>query len=93
GITNVVRHADASTVTIRIISQNGNLFLSLKDDGIGFNPQILLQSDKVVDNIGLWGIRERVKIVKGDFYIKSHPGKGTELEIRVPINQVEMENA
>jgi signal transduction histidine kinase len=91
-ITNTIRHAQASTVTVRVILQGDHLTLKVEDDGQGFDPQILQSTDMPVKSIGLWGIQERVSILKGDFHVQTAPGEGTTLEIRVPVNQVEMVN-
>jgi len=85
GITNIIRHTKATLVLIQLVLEGGYLSLTIKDNGQGFNPRLLLQSDKPTTKIGLWGIRERVKILNGIMNIKSGPLEGTELNIRVPI--------
>ncbi|MCE5207458.1 MAG: GAF domain-containing protein [Chloroflexi bacterium] len=91
-ITNTIRHAHASMVTVRLFLQGNYLTLHVEDDGQGFDPQILQETDMPVRSIGLWGIQERVSILKGDFHVRTAPGAGTRLEIRVPVTQVEMAN-
>ena len=72
--------------------QDDFLTLQVEDDGQGFDPQILQATDMPVKSIGLWGIQERVNILKGEFKMQTAPGEGATLTIRVPITQMEMAN-
>lgn len=85
--TNIIRHAQASQVTVRLCLENGSLTLQVEDDGLGFDPQILSSGDAGVTSMGLLGMQERVSILKGEFALRSMPGKGTTISIRVPVKQ------
>jgi len=80
-LTNVARHAEASTVNIKFKKQNGLLMLDITDDGIGFDPE---KHNKSSDSIGLIGMHERIKLLDGEFRIDSSKGRGTKILIRVP---------
>ncbi len=80
-LTNVMRHADAHTVQIRLSLENGTLCLSIGDDGRGFDEQARRQGH----SFGLVGMRERVLMLGGSLSIDSQPGEGTLLSVRVPL--------
>jgi signal transduction histidine kinase len=76
-LTNVVRHANARTLTIRLWQQKGILNLHIKDDGVGFDPAT------VNDQHGLQGMRERVVLIGGELDIESQAGNGTTLCLKL----------
>ena len=87
-LTNVTKHAKASSVTVQVQRQksekNSMVVCSVKDDGVGFAIQSPLEEPR--HGLGLLGIRERIKAVAGSLELKSAPGLGTELRIQVPLN-------
>ncbi|MBN1316910.1 MAG: GAF domain-containing sensor histidine kinase [Anaerolineales bacterium] len=89
-ITNIIRHARASKVSVRLAFESETLTLQIEDDGQGFDSQILQSTDLPVTSLGLWGMRERVSILKGDFHVQTAPGEGTLFTIQVPVVQVGM---
>jgi len=79
-LTNIVKHAQASRVSIVITQKPGAVGAVIEDDGRGFDP------DQSVDGgIGLIGMRERVALLDGSMTIETAPGKGTTLVIEVPV--------
>ena len=80
-VTNVVRHSEASQVDVEVLPENGQLVMRIQDDGIG------IQKDKIEDSnsIGLIGIRERVRSWNGEVQFLGADGKGTNVEVRIPI--------
>ena len=80
-ITNVVRHSEANRVDVEVSHENGLLMMRIKDNGKG------IQKDKISDSnsIGLIGIRERIRSWDGEVQFFGAAGKGTTVEIRVPI--------
>lgn len=80
-LSNILRHAEASQVKIKLKKQKETMLLSVEDNGIGFEP------DGVHKGIGLKNIRNRVYLVNGELLIKSAPGKGCTINIKFPINQ------
>jgi len=78
GLTNVVKHAKASSVWVSLDYDQGLVSLQVEDDGQGFNPQI------TPPGIGLQGLRERFLMLRGSLDIESTPGKGTRLDGYLP---------
>ena len=83
GMSNVLRHAEASRVRIslKMSEANHRILLVIEDDGKGFALDEIPQS-----SIGIRSIRERSTLIGGTAQWLSVPGKGTKLEIRVPIS-------
>lgn len=80
GITNVIRHARARTVTVSLWARGDTVHLSIADDGIGFDPAAASREG----HFGLIGIGERVRLLGGTFRLDSRPGRGTRLIVAVP---------
>ncbi len=79
-LTNVALHARASRVDILLNWRNGCLVMTIEDNGVGFNPNILANEDR----LGLFGMRERVEMLGGNLIIESSPGRGTTISVEVP---------
>jgi signal transduction histidine kinase len=77
-LTNCVRHARARQVTITVKADADHLDISVADDGVGLHPA------QRRDGLGLLGIEERVKELRGTLTISSGVGRGTTLSIRLP---------
>ena len=85
-LTNIAKHALASLVEISIGEINGEVRLSVADNGLGFSPTERRKSD----SFGLMGVRERVYMLNGTVDIKSAQGQGTVINVRIPIAQSEV---
>lgn len=83
-LTNVQRHAEASFVSLQLGCQNGLVEGIIEDDGVGFDTSILQQGLKE-RGFGLVGMRERVEAAGGELQIYSQEGKGTRVEVRIPL--------
>ncbi len=79
-LTNIVKHAGASTVSILLGRRDGSATLVIEDDGQGF---VLDQARP--DGLGLIGMQERVALHAGRLTIESTPGTGTTLAVEVPL--------
>jgi signal transduction histidine kinase len=77
---NIVRHADASEVSLELTCQNGHLHMVIADDGKGLASRIVAEGQD-----GLLNLRERVSRMGGTVDITSNNGSGTKLEFLVPI--------
>ena len=77
-LRNVTRHARAKSVQIRLTRPDGTLHLTIQDDGQGFIPE----RDK---GMGLLGMQERVSHLRGAFELVSRPGKGTVINVELPL--------
>jgi signal transduction histidine kinase len=78
-LANVRKHANAEKVRISLARRNGFLNIRIIDDGIGFK----LKPRR--DHFGLQTMRERAEVVGGGLTVSSNPGKGTQVEIWLPI--------
>jgi signal transduction histidine kinase len=79
-LTNVALHAHASQVDVLLNRRNSSIVLTVEDNGIGFNPNLIADGNR----LGLFGMRERVDMLGGSFVIESSPGKGTTVVVEVP---------
>ena len=82
-LSNVARHSIASCVNISVDSADGELRLSVEDDGVGFSVQEALTKR---GSFGLAGMSERVALLGGEFHVTSRPGRGTRVSIELPIH-------
>lgn len=87
-LTNIMRHAAAHSVEIRLSREAGALQLCIADDGVGFDPGRTRSG-----SFGLVGMRERVAMFGGSLTLDSSPGQGTTLCVRVPLDREERETA
>lgn len=79
-LTNVARHAKASVVTVQIKEDAGTIFLQIADNGTGIDAA-KVQSPL---STGISGIQERAEILSATLQIKGIPGKGTQINLRIP---------
>lgn len=76
-LTNVARHSDAETVAVDLSAAPGGVELRVADDGRGF-------ASAGSDGLGLEGMAERARLVGGELDVRSAPGAGTRVTLRVP---------
>lgn len=82
-LTNVARHAQAHAVNVDLTHDETGLTLAVSDDGVGFDASA---SAGNMPGLGLHGMRERVALFGGSVEVKSHPGQGTMIRARIPVN-------
>ena len=78
-ITNISKYAKARHVWLALASHEGRVVVSVRDDGVGFNPSIPPRSA-----YGLVGMRFRVEAEGGRLIVESAPGRGTQLTVTLP---------
>jgi signal transduction histidine kinase len=83
-LTNVVKHAHASTIHLKLNCENGSIEGELLDDGVGFDDDFPLESGEQ-RGLGLLGMRERVEPFGGSVEISSQPGEGTRVLVHIPL--------
>jgi signal transduction histidine kinase len=89
-LNNIQKHADATRVRIQLERQANNVYLNIADNGKGFTIRRCHGGKRGGrQGIGLLGIRERVNDLAGKFTLTSSKGKGTQVEIFLPINRVD----
>ena len=79
-LTNIVKHAQATHADVAIARRDGQIAISVRDDGVGF----AVDGPRGRGSRGLIGMRERAYLLRGEMRIASVPGKGTTLEVRLP---------
>ena len=84
-LVNIGKHARASRVKVSIGREDGVLTVGVFDDGIGFSPE----GRRKPDSFGLLGVRERTSLLGGELEIKSAPGQGTRVAVRIPLSDSE----
>ena len=80
GVTNIIRHAGARTVTLMFALEHDGCRFSLSDDGRGFDAA----DPKFRWSHGITGMRQRVRALGGQFEVESTPGSGTSLRVEIP---------
>jgi two-component system, NarL family, sensor kinase len=83
-LRNVTKHADASAVMIRAARDDGVVFLSVKDDGRGFDPQTSRDAESE-RHFGLRFLEDLAREADGRLIVKSSPGTGTYVRVEVPL--------
>jgi two-component system sensor histidine kinase UhpB len=83
-ITNVVRHARASHVTVVLSQTRTRLQLVVRDDGIGFDVAAAVAGMERGENLGLGGMNERARLLAGRVHVRSVIGSGTEIDVSIP---------
>ncbi len=84
-LTNVARYAAVDRATVRLKADQHVLKVEVQDQGRGFDPRTQLTSNI---GIGLAGMRERARSLKGQFQVVSAPGSGTRLTAILPLEDV-----
>jgi PAS domain S-box-containing protein len=84
-ITNVMRHAEATHLSVALKIEEDVLVLSVQDDGKGFDVEAVFNGTEVDRSLGLLGMHERAHLIGGVFTINSTPGQGTEIWVRTPL--------
>ena len=84
-LTNVTRHAGATIVELDLAENEGGAELRVRDDGSGFDPSVIARnSEGPSGGLGLVGMAERARLVGGELDVRSAPGGGTTITLRVP---------
>lgn len=88
-VNNVVKHAKARTIDIRLQKEGTEIILAIKDDGIGFDVQQALSVKEGQRGMGLFGMQERVAALNGRLEVISRPGWGTTLMAILPFRPLD----
>lgn len=84
--SNVQKHAQATFLAVIMMFQQNMIKIVIKDNGIGFNPEILEAGLSSGTHYGIVGMKERVDLLEGRLEILSEPGSGTQVKMTIPIN-------
>ena len=88
-LSNVVQHAKAERVSVKLEIDLDTLTVTIKDNGIGFDMEQVLHDPEKWDHFGIRGILERAKLVGGEATINSKKGRGTTIIVTVPLGKKE----
>lgn len=80
-LNNIARHADAHAVTLNVYRLNGELLITVRDDGRGITPADMEKDG----SLGLIGMRERVWGMQGDIVVSGDESPGTRIDVILPI--------
>ncbi|MYG84636.1 MAG: PDZ domain-containing protein [Gemmatimonadetes bacterium] len=83
GLTNCIKHGEATSVDVELKREGRYLNLSIRDNGYGFDPKTMLVNQNN-GGTGLIGMRERLESLQGHLEIESVPGSGTRLIASIP---------
>ena len=81
-LRNVAKHAQASHVSVEVIGGETALQFVVKDNGKGFTPEAVRRG---THGLGLIGMKERIRVLQGEFTVTASMGKGTTITARVPL--------
>lgn len=89
-LTNIVRHARAQNVWIKVTLDAEWVSVLIRDDGVGFDVPA---SGQAGESLGLLSMQERVQLLHGQFVLRSTPGEGTTIEATLPRKPAKNHNA
>ena len=84
GLYNALRHAEATTIAVRLSAEPLRIILEIRDDGDGFTVSESPGGGRHGDGLGLSSMRERAVTAGGSLTIASEPGQGTVVRVEVP---------
>lgn len=87
-LQNVVKHAEASTVLVRLATEEDAVRLVVVDDGLGFDEDSVADAE-YRHAYGLVGIRERAELIGASLHLVSRPGTGTTVEVVLPVSSAD----
>jgi signal transduction histidine kinase len=85
-INNARKHSQAPEIVIYLYVEEAHLVASVRDRGKGFNVELMEANAVERGSMGLLSMKERARLIGAEFRIRSEPGNGTIVELRVPIS-------
>ena len=86
-LTNIAKHAKASRARVSFQQENGELLVTVEDNGVGFKVKEVMRHPDENRRLGLLGMMERAAMLSGKLDIESKPGKGTKVLLRIPLTK------
>jgi signal transduction histidine kinase len=90
-VTNIRKHAQSRQVSIRVVHDEDQLTLTIRDYGRGFDPALLAQESPHDQRLGLLSMQERAAWIGGRTVIESAPGSGTAVIVTIPLDRATRE--
>jgi signal transduction histidine kinase/ActR/RegA family two-component response regulator len=91
-LNNIAKHAKADQICITAKSNDGYLKFQVEDNGRGFDVQDIDNDEGKMKGLGLAAIKERMRMLRGNFEIWSQPGQGTKLSCLIPMRRNELDS-
>jgi two-component system sensor histidine kinase UhpB len=82
-LSNVAKHAQATTVSVGLWTDDECVYLDIRDNGCGFEPDMPISESG--SGLGLLGMRERLGMIGGELTIETAPGRGSTIRARAPL--------
>jgi signal transduction histidine kinase len=86
-LTNVIKHAHASKIIVRVHKSGGKIRVTVQDNGVGFKDSQAGSGASETTRFGLFSVREQLEYLGGNIGITSKPGRGTTAMIVVPLRE------
>jgi len=86
-LTNIIKHSGAHAVQVKVEHKVNRLEVSIADNGCGFNALAYYTDGAHAEGHGLAVMRERAESIGGKLLVLSMPGRGTEIQVQVPVNR------
>jgi signal transduction histidine kinase len=80
---NSAKHSQAQKINVELSWMANEILLTVRDSGVGFDSKAIVKESR---GLGLVSMRERLKLVNGELFIESEPGRGTTIHARVPFS-------
>ncbi|MCI0617292.1 ATP-binding protein, partial [bacterium] len=80
-LNNISKYANAKKVSIKLGVEGNEIQLQILDDGVGFD----LSQVRTEHTLGLVGMRERARLLGGNFLLQASPGEGTSIAVTLPL--------
>lgn len=84
-VGNAVRHASASRIDVNMRTKDAFIEIEVKDDGVGFDSEVINQRIRRGEHLGLLGMHERILGAGGSYDLNSKPGEGCIIRAKVPV--------
>ena len=87
GLNNAIKHSEGTNIFIHLSYADNNVCMLVRDNGKGFlfNEKKLLNKEFIAKSNGLKNMKERAELLGGSFNVSSSPGKGTILQLNIPV--------
>jgi signal transduction histidine kinase len=83
-VANAIKHAKSSTIKAHLKETPAGLYVTIADDGVGFEVEQVMNSYGQRASLGMINIKERVELIGGDLAIRSTPGHGARIRVYIP---------
>ncbi len=91
-LANIAKHANATRVSVELSRDGPQVTLVVRDNGQGMDLKALSHGAPIQSGLGLLSMGQRAQELGGDFEIKSAPGKGTTIRVRLPRSKLQLDS-